>query len=150
MDSERSLATYRRWYGRLLGFYPKPHRERFAESMQQTFSDLCRERARPGGRGFSAFLLWIFAETFAGIIRERATNLVEYAMTTGFLRTVKFSAIAVSALMAAGIVTLMFLARGTGEDIAGIVALALLVTLVSVVTAVAAAIMQSARNRQRS
>jgi hypothetical protein len=58
------------------------------------------------------------------------------------LNLVKCSAMAVAALMVAGIVTLMFLARGTGEDITGIVAPALLITLVSSVVAISAAVMQ--------
>ncbi|HAB17951.1 MAG TPA: DUF2975 domain-containing protein [Verrucomicrobiales bacterium] len=41
-----------------------------------------------------------------------------------------------------GILTLMILARGKGEDIAGIIALALLLTLLSGVVAVTAAVLQ--------
>lgn len=55
-------------------------------------------------------------------------------------RTVKYAAIAVAALMAGGIVTLMVLARGTGEDITGIVSPALLITIISVVGAAVAAV----------
>ena len=55
-------------------------------------------------------------------------------------RTVKYAAIAVAGLMVAGIVTLMILARGTGEDITGIVAPALLITIVSVLVATVAAV----------
>jgi hypothetical protein len=140
-------ASYRRWYRRLLRFYPRPYRERFAESMEQTFADLARER----GDGF-AFILWVFVETSAGIIRERATNLARLAVarnSTDVLKLVKYSAIALGALMVAGIVTLMILARGTGEDIAGIVAPALLVTFLSVVAAVVAAILQGTSERRR-
>lgn len=43
--------------------------------------------------------------------------------------------------MAAGIVTLMFLARGTGKDITGIKAPALLITFASSVVAVVASIL---------
>ena len=57
-------------------------------------------------------------------------------------RTVKYAAIAVAGLMVAGIVTLMILARGTGEDITGIVAPALLITIVSVFVATVAAVVQ--------
>ena len=62
-----------------------------------------------------------------------------------FLKTVKYSAIAVSVLMVAGILTVMFLARGkTGDDgdIAGVVAPALVLTCVSGVVAVVAAVRQ--------
>jgi drug/metabolite transporter (DMT)-like permease len=65
------------------------------------------------------------------------------------LRRVKLSAMAVSALMLAGIGSLMVLARGKGEDITGIVAPALLVALVSGVVAAVAAVMQKrAETRQ--
>src|SRR4029453_9548219 len=118
-------ARYRRWYRRLLGLYPRPHRERFADSMEQTFTDLCRERAGAQRHGRGAFILWIFIETFAGIIRERATDLARLAMArnaTDVFRIVKYLALAAGGLMVAGIATVMVLARGTGEDITGVVA----------------------------
>ena len=59
-----------------------------------------------------------------------------------FLKLVKYAAIAVSMLMVAGIVTLMVLSRGKGEDITGIVAPALLITFVSSVVATIAAVAQ--------
>jgi len=61
------------------------------------------------------------------------------------LKTVKRSAIAVSVLMVAGILTVMLLARGkTGDDgdIAGVVAPATLLTCVSAVVAAVAAVCQ--------
>ena len=151
MADKQTVARYRRWYRRLLSLYPRPYRERFAESMEQTFSDLCRERVR-AGHGFVAFIPWVFAETFAGIIRESATNLVRYAVTanaTQLFKIAKYSAITFGGLMVAGIVVLIFLARGTGEDIAGIVAPALLLTLLSGVAAIVAAILQGASERHR-
>jgi hypothetical protein len=59
-----------------------------------------------------------------------------------FFKAVKYSAITLAALIVAGIVTLMFLSRGTGEDITGIVAPALLITFVSSVVAIVAAVSQ--------
>ena len=64
-----TTARYRNLYARLLRLYPKPYRERFGEEMEQTFNDLCRER-REAGDGLFGFVLWVFAETSAGIIRE--------------------------------------------------------------------------------
>jgi spore maturation protein SpmA len=58
------------------------------------------------------------------------------------LRRLKHSAITISAVMAAGILTLMVISRGKGEDITGIVAPALLITLVSGVVAIVAAVLQ--------
>ena len=58
------------------------------------------------------------------------------------LRAIKLSAIAIGVLMVAGIVALMVLSAGKGEDIAGIVAPALFVTLVAAVVATVAAVLQ--------
>jgi hypothetical protein len=60
----------------------------------------------------------------------------------GSFRRLKYCAITVSALMVSGIVALMVLSRGKGEDITGIVAPALLITIVSGLVAIVAAILQ--------
>lgn len=75
MTDERAIARYRRWYRKLLRYYSKPFRERFAESMEQTFYDLCRERAE-AGEGLLGFVLWVFVETAAGIIKENGRSIV--------------------------------------------------------------------------
>jgi hypothetical protein len=69
MPDNKSIARYRHWYRKLLRFYPRPYRDQFAESMEQTFTDLCRERAAQG-RGVTGIALWMFAETSAGIIKD--------------------------------------------------------------------------------
>ena len=65
------------------------------------------------------------------------------------LRKIKLSAFALSALMVAGIVALMILSAGKGEDITGIVAPALLIALVSGVVATVAAVLQRRRQQAR-
>jgi hypothetical protein len=145
-------ARYECWYRRLLGLYPRTYRERFAGSMAQTFTDLCRERAGAEGRGHGRFILWIFFETFAGVLRERATAPARFAMArnaTDLFRIVKYVALAAGGLMVAGIATVMVLARGTGEDITGVVAPALLLTVLSTVAAAVAAVLQGVGNRRR-
>jgi hypothetical protein len=90
-------------------------------------------------------VLWMFVETFAGVAWENATNITSCKMKedpTHFLKLLRYAAISVGALMVAGIATLMVLARGTGEDITGIVAPALLITFVSIVVAIAAFVFQ--------
>ena len=67
--------------------------------------------------------------------------------STRTLRQIKLSAITLCALMAAGIVALMVLSAGKGEDITGIVAPALLITLVSGVVAAVAAVLQKRRQK---
>jgi O-antigen/teichoic acid export membrane protein len=57
-------------------------------------------------------------------------------------RYIKYSAVTIGVLMVAGIVTLMVLSRGKGEDITGIVAPALLITFLSSVVATVAAVFQ--------
>ncbi len=59
-----------------------------------------------------------------------------------FLKTVKYTAIAMAVFVLAGIATVMFLARNTNEDITGVVAPALLTTILSGATALAASILQ--------
>lgn len=59
-----------------------------------------------------------------------------------FLGLVKYASITVSVLMATGIVTLMVISRGKGEDITGIVAPALLITLVAGVISIITTVLQ--------
>jgi hypothetical protein len=65
------------------------------------------------------------------------------------LRRIKFSALSVGGLMLAGIAALMVLAAGKGEDITGIVAPALLVTIVSGVVAAVAAVLEKRAGKTR-
>lgn len=69
MTYEQATARYRKWYSKLLRFYPKLYRESFEEGMKQTFNDLCRERYKAGDRLFS-FVLWTFTDTLTEIIKE--------------------------------------------------------------------------------
>ena len=106
MASEHSIARYRNLYARLLRLYPKPYRERFGEGMEQTFSDLLRER-RDAERGVFAFALWMFVETSAGILRENLGALMarfrprgmSYALSATALAQALF---AVTAMIAFG------------------------------------------------
>lgn len=147
----------RKWYARLLRLYPGEYRRRFGQGMEQTFHDLCREHSR-SGRGLFRVLLWTFLETFAGALRENADRALQPAIKRGSilllmnqacsessataLRRLKYAAVGISVLMMAGIITLMILARGKGEDIAGIVAMALMITVASGVVAAVAAVLQ--------
>ncbi len=75
MAYEHSIRRFRDWYATLLRLYPKPYRERFGEPMEQTFNDLCRER-REAEDGLFGFVLWMFVETSAGIIKENITFII--------------------------------------------------------------------------
>ena len=56
-------------YRKLLTFYPRKFREQLAESMEQTFNDLCNEKRQTKQRLFG-FVLWMFIETAIGILQE--------------------------------------------------------------------------------
>jgi hypothetical protein len=99
MPSQPAVRRYRNCYAKLLRLYPKPYRERFNEAMEQTFNDLCRERAK-AERGLFGFALWAFLETSAAIVRENAITIMRRFMTrapTILLRLV-ISLIAIAAL----------------------------------------------------
>lgn len=61
----------RRLYRGLLSLYPREFRDRMGPSMEQTFADNVQEHRAPGWRLF-AFLVWTFAETSLGVMKERA------------------------------------------------------------------------------
>ena len=88
MAYERSIRRYRRWYAKLLRLYPKPYHERFGEGMEQTFNDLCRERRDAKG-GLFGFVLWMFVETSAGIIKEnlREGNVMSWIFSIAVFAT---------------------------------------------------------------
>jgi hypothetical protein len=57
------------FYKKLLNFYPQEFREQLAESMEQTFHDLCNEKRRTKQPLFG-FVVWTFIETATGICKE--------------------------------------------------------------------------------
>ena len=61
--------SLRRFYKKLLRLYPRGFRDQLGESMEQTFNDLCRARDEAGD-GLFGFVLWAFADTSVGIIKE--------------------------------------------------------------------------------
>ena len=67
--------TVRTLYKKLLNLYPREFREQLGESMQQTFNDLYSERQTKGG--WFGFMLWTFAETAIGIVREHVLLLIK-------------------------------------------------------------------------
>lgn len=91
MTHEHLTRRYRHLYAKLLRLYPKPYHERFGEGMEQTFNDLLQERAEEE-RSLFGYALWMFVETSAGIVREKATfimiqnkNIFRIALVTAFV-----------------------------------------------------------------
>lgn len=75
-------------YRKLLTLYPQAFRARFGESMEQTFSDLCREREQVGGN-FFGFAAWMFVETAMGIGREHVLSFQETNLMKNTLVSLK-------------------------------------------------------------
>ena len=73
MGHERARARYASWYSMLVRLYPASFRERFGGEMEQLFRDRLRDHAEDG-RSLAGHALWMFAETFSGLIRERASS----------------------------------------------------------------------------
>ncbi|MBK8809931.1 MAG: hypothetical protein IPN69_04280 [Acidobacteria bacterium] len=82
VDERKTVAAY----GYLLGLYPRTFRERMGESMLQTFRDLCREQRSAIGYIPIGFLLSTFAETSAGVFKERILDVIVTVMNNAFLR----------------------------------------------------------------
>ena len=112
MSADRAIGRYRRWYGRLLRLYPRPFRERFAEPMTQTFTDLARERT-DANRSLIGFALATFADTTAGIMRENMTQLMQ---TKGYLRWVAVTAAVLAIPALAMAFNLAIPDPGSGSD----------------------------------
>lgn len=77
MRHEFAASPYRQIYALLLRCYPRAYRERFGEELGQTFNDLCRERADEG-KGLFGFMLWVFSDTFIGIISVRISFIFSF------------------------------------------------------------------------
>jgi len=74
-------------YKKLLRLYPQAFREGLEESMQQTFNDLYREK-KAEDRVFS-FMVWTFAETSVGIVKEHVLLVVQgVMMKTKFVNSI--------------------------------------------------------------
>jgi hypothetical protein len=74
-------------YKKLLSLYPREFRERLEESMEQTFHDLYKERR---AERFS-FILWTFAETGMGIVREHVLLITEGASMKTIISNPRFA-----------------------------------------------------------
>jgi hypothetical protein len=97
MTRRRSFGAWRRAYAVLPRLYPRDHRERCAEGMEQTFVAVLRERAA-AGRPVIATALWLCVDACAGLLRERARRLlmhggiVRVAFATAILLLIPFVA----------------------------------------------------------
>ncbi len=75
MPHELKISAHVGRYKSFLQLYPSSYKERFAEPMLQTFTDMLNERAKVGevSRGF---VLNIYADTLKEIIKEHSKEVV--------------------------------------------------------------------------
>jgi uncharacterized membrane protein YiaA len=88
------------FYKRLISLYPQAFRERFGDSMEQTFRDVCNERE---GKFSSTFVISTFAETFISVIKENVegASLMNYWLkNTVIVAIVSLVFIGIGAFMA--------------------------------------------------
>ena len=112
MSSDRAIGRYRRWYAGLLRLYPRPFRNRFAEPMAQTFTDLARERT-DANRSLLGFALATFAETSSHILRENMTQLMQ---SKNYLRWVLITAAVLAVPALAMAFNIQILDPGSGTE----------------------------------
>ena len=68
-------TAYAKFYKKLISLYPRAFRERFGESMEQTFNDLFVERKKLAAGSSFGFVLWMSANTARGIVTERVSQI---------------------------------------------------------------------------
>ena len=105
-------------YKKLLDLYPRGFKERFSESMEQTFNDLYQERKINGSR--STFILWMFIETAIGIVREQLLSITEGTVMKNTLAYPRSAALISAILLAvASIVAPLIYFTGNLRDTFG-------------------------------
>jgi len=104
MENDIRIKKYRRLYSRLVSLYPAPHRKRFGRSMEQTFSDLLRERSNEQ-KGLLGYAVWLFVDTSIGIIDE---NLKRGKIMQDVSRRLIGWAVAIALLLMIPLVAMQF------------------------------------------
>lgn len=89
-------------YKKLLYLYPQRFKEQLGESMEQTFQDLYKERqTKPG---WFSFVLWMFVETAAGIVREHMLSITQGVIMKNTFANPRSAALISSILLAVAFV----------------------------------------------
>jgi len=83
-----SHETARALYRKLLTFYPQDFKEQLGVSMEQTFSDLYREKQQTQ-QGLIGFTVRIFIETAVGIVQENILSMKEFNPMNTILTNLK-------------------------------------------------------------
>lgn len=95
------IAKYKNTYAKLLLFYPSSYQRQFAESMLQTFSDMCHEQVRLG-KSLRGFVWKTYLDTSLGILKEQTREVV---MNKTILSRVLIVTVGLGALIAVVLLT---------------------------------------------
>lgn len=88
-EKEKTFAVYKR----LISWYPRVFRERFGESMEQTFKDVCNDRSKLKGNISLPFIVSTFAETSASVIKENLNEVKGAYQMNDWLKNVCVAAL---------------------------------------------------------
>lgn len=88
-EEERIFALYKR----LISLYPRDFRERFVESMEQTFNDVCNEQSKLKGKISLLFVVSTFAETAAGVFKENLHEIKGARQMNYWLKNIGIAAL---------------------------------------------------------
>lgn len=92
MSNERE-SEYTKFYKKLLALYPRAFRERFAESMEQTFEDLCNERSEGSKGNLLGLTLRVSVNTGTGIIKEHLLDFAQRSTMSDTFTNLRSAAI---------------------------------------------------------
>lgn len=79
---ERLISAYRR----IISLYPQELQERFGESMEQTFRDICNETIKEKGVISFIVVVSLFTETLLGAFKENVDEMRGLFMENVYLR----------------------------------------------------------------
>lgn len=99
---------YRTFYKKLLRFYPRNFRERFGESMEQTFDDLVSDE----DNGSLSITLRISIDTGLGIAKEHILHLSRRRSMSAILKNPKMAVVIGGLLFLPGVAMLSLLMLG--------------------------------------
>ena len=94
-------------YRKLVSIYPKDFKDRLAESMEQTFNDLYKEKQNTNQSLFS-FITWTFVETSTSILHEHIFSIRETNMKSIMTNHKSVATISFLLALPIGLVYLIF------------------------------------------
>jgi hypothetical protein len=106
--ASKPQTVFHAFYRRLLMLYPRPFRERFSESIEQTFDDLAKERQEH----MLLFTLHVSFGTAIGIVRENVAHFSQRGVMTEIVRNQRVAAVTAILLFLPGAILFSLMLLG--------------------------------------